>query len=31
MGGVQKGFGMTPAGATDPIIKGVGGDFATAH
>ena len=30
MGGVQKGFGMTPAGATDPIIKGVGGDFASA-
>ena len=28
MGGVQRGFGMTPAGATDPIIKGVGGDFA---
>jgi hypothetical protein len=30
MGGVQRGFGMTPAGATDPIIKGVGGDFASA-
>ena len=30
MGGVQKGFGMTPAGATDPIIKNVGGDFASA-
>jgi len=23
MGGVQRGFGMTPAGATDPIIKDV--------
>jgi len=30
MGGVQKGFGMTPAGATDPIIKNVPGDFASA-
>jgi len=30
MGGVQRGFGMTPAGATDPIIKNVGGDFASA-
>tara|TARA_R100000081_G_scaffold47148_1_gene22286 strand:- start:9 stop:809 length:801 start_codon:yes stop_codon:yes gene_type:complete len=30
MSGVQRGFGMTPAGATDPIIKGVGGDFASA-
>ena len=30
MGGVKRGFGMTPAGATDPIIKNVGGDFASA-
>ena len=31
MGGVQRGFGMTPAGATDPIVKEVGGGIVDSN